>query len=81
MSLEALLDGLVDVDDIGGDVSIMEEASLLRAAEFVGERDEDGVEQGGDDSVIRIDHGYGAEICGGVCRTKMLGDAGRFFRK
>ncbi len=35
--LESAADGRVHVDDVGGNVSVIEEAALFRAAELVGD--------------------------------------------
>ncbi len=43
VGFDCAVNGLIDVDDVGGDVSVMEEAPLFWAAEFVGERCEDNI--------------------------------------
>ena len=45
MSLSAATYCLVHVDDVGGDVAVLEKASLFGAAKFVSERSEDEVEE------------------------------------
>ncbi len=49
------MDGLVHVDYVGGDVSVIEEASLLGPAELVGEGGKDAVEERGYDAVVCVD--------------------------